>query len=238
MSLATSTVTRRAALVIEADHEARDVQTTALQRDGFTTVEAADARRGIDLLRSRSVDLVVLRLAPGDGGVELVRRVREVSEVPLIVLAPDADVDTRVVCLRLGADDVLPSPYSVNELAARAEAVLRRGRPAATVETLEFDGLRVLLRSRRTFVGGVEVLLTPKEFDLLTYLATHPGQVFSKDQLLVNVWHSHPDWQQWSTVTEHVRRLRLKIEKDIARPRWIRTVRGVGYRFDHGDESA
>jgi DNA-binding response OmpR family regulator len=147
-------------------------------------------------------------------------------------LAEEAD---RVIGLKMGADDYVTKPFSAAELSARIESVLRRaamrGTPEAT-SRLTFDGLAIDLVTREVSVAGEKAEMTAKEFDLLAYLAGSPRQVFSREQLLQQVWGSSSHWQSDATVTEHVRRLRRKIEVDPDNPRWIATVRGVGYRFE------
>jgi DNA-binding response OmpR family regulator len=135
-----------------------------------------------------------------------------------------------VALLNLGADDVLTKPYSFAELEARMRAVLRRGSSTPTT-TLDHGDLVIDQGTRKVTVGGVEVVMTRKEFDLLAFLASAPGRVFSREDLLERVWGSNGRWQGRSTVTEHIRRVRLKIEVDPENPRWITTIRGIGYRF-------
>jgi DNA-binding response OmpR family regulator len=139
----------------------------------------------------------------------------------------------RVLGLELGADDYVTKPFSPRELAARVRTVLRRAQPTPdSPPTLDFDGLRLDLRSREVIVDGRQVAFTAKEFDLLSFLALSPRQVFSRAQLLHSVWDSAPEYQDPATVTVHVRRIRHKIEADPEQPRWIATVWGVGYRFE------
>ncbi|WP_240917813.1 winged helix-turn-helix domain-containing protein [Phycicoccus sp. HDW14] len=137
----------------------------------------------------------------------------------------------RIVGLDLGADDYLVKPFSPGELAARVRSVLRRTSPELSGETITVGPLQVEPASRRVVVDGTEVDLTPKEFDLIAFLVTHPRQVFSRSQLLDRVWSSSSEWLGEATVTEHVHRLRLKLEQDPAHPRLLLTVRGVGYQL-------
>jgi DNA-binding response OmpR family regulator len=145
------------------------------------------------------------------------------------MLWTEPDID-EVTALDLGADDCVARPVSFRQLVARTNAVLRR---TATPEErhLRYDILDIDLASRTVRVRGDLVELAAREFDLLAFLAGHPGEVFTREQLLANVWRSSHDWQQRETVTEHVHRVRSRLEDDPARPRWLLTVRGVGYRF-------
>jgi DNA-binding response OmpR family regulator len=137
-----------------------------------------------------------------------------------------------VLGLKLGADDYVVKPFSPAELAARIETVLRRAKGAPTAQSMEFGRLSINIATREVRVDGEVRETTAKEFDLLAFLASSPRQVFTRDQLLDHVWASSADWQDSATVTEHVRRIRRKIEDDPDHPHWITTVRGVGYRFE------
>ena len=178
-------------------------------------------------------DLVVLDvMLPGASGLDLLRA-RTIDAVPVILLTARVDEADRVIGLELGADDYVTKPFSPRELAARVRSVLRRAQATPPpVEAIRHDGLEVDLRSRTVMVGGRNVSLTAKEFDLLAFVAQAPRQVFSRAQLLHHVWDSSPDYQDPATVTVHVRRLRNKIEDNPDAPRWITTVWGVGYRFE------
>ena len=172
-------------------------------------------------------------MLPKLDGFSVLTEVRKAADVPVILLTARTEETDRVLGLELGADDYVVKPFSPRELAARVRSVLRRARPASTPSQLEFDGLTIDGVSREVRLGDDDpVELTPKEFDLLAFLAASPRQVFSRGQLLEQVWDSSPDYQDPSTVTVHVRRLRQKIEADPDAPRWITTVWGVGYRFE------
>jgi DNA-binding response OmpR family regulator len=149
----------------------------------------------------------------------------------ILLTARGSEAD-RIMGLKLGADDYVVKPFSPGELTARITSVLRRTRSAAPQSVLEFDGLVLDLATREVTAGDLLVTTTAREFDLLAFLAGSPRQVFSRQQLLANVWDSSEEWQDPDTVTEHIRRIRRRIEPDPDHPRWIRTVRGVGYRFD------
>jgi two-component system response regulator ResD len=173
-------------------------------------------------------------MLPGMDGLEVMRRLREFGEGPrvsVILLTAKGEHSDRIVGLRLGADDYVVKPFSPAELVARVDAVLRRVEsPPELEEPIAFDELEVDPRGRRVLVRGEEVQLTVREFDLLLHLVRHPGQVFSRDQLMDSVWQ-YGFYTDTSTVTVHMRRLRSKIELDPSEPRWLQTVWGVGYRF-------
>jgi len=222
-------------LVAEDDSASRTATRLFLQRVGYKVGEATD---GPGTLREASLgryDLVVLDLGlPGLDGEEVLARLRRDSALPVIVLTGRSEEAERVRVLNLGADDYVVKPCSLPELEARIRAVLRRGQPAPAVSRIEHDGLMIDRAAHRVEVDDQPVDLTPKEFDLLVFLAATPDQVFTREELLEHVWGSTQEWQDPATVTEHVRRLRLKLESDPARPKWLHTVRGIGYRFSAG----
>jgi two-component system phosphate regulon response regulator PhoB len=177
-----------------------------------------------------------------EDGRELLLELRALSDVPVVFLTGRGLETDRIAGLRMGADDYIVKPFSPGELAARIESVLRRCRPVQptlpVTGGLSFGTLRIDRRSREVSYGTDLIDLTAKEFDLLVFFATSPRQVFSRQQLLEHVWSSSCDWQDEATVTEHVHRLRRKIEGEPDRPRRIVTVRGVGYRFEPGAAGA
>lgn len=207
-----------------------------LQGDGYEVFEADDALGAMEHLGANPPDLVLLDVVlPGVDGLDLLRRIRRKSTVPIIMLTGRTDEADRIEGLRSGADDYVLKPFSPGELVARVESVLRRSAPqAALVEqtVLAYDGLEIDPVAREVSVQGATVPVTAREFDLLAFLASAPRQVFTREQLLRQVWDSSTQWQDDATVTEHVRRVRKKIEADPDRPRWLVTVRGVGYRFE------
>ena len=222
-------------LVVDDEPTVRDVVVQYLRRDGHEVTEAVDGHQALELLASAPPDLVVLDLMlPGVDGLEVLRRLRATSDVPVIMLTALAEERDRVTGLELGADDYVVKPFSPRELAARVNGVLRRsnGRDGPAHDVIEHGGLRLDGRSREVYLDGRLIETTPKEFDLLMFLAAAPRQVFSRADLLREVWQSSPDWQDPATVTVHVRRIRNKIEVDPEHPRWIATVWGVGYRFE------
>ena len=227
-----TTEEEQSVLVAEDDPASRSATRLFLQRVGYHVGEAAD---GPATLREASMghyDIVILDLGlPGLDGEEVLARLRRDSALPVIVLTGRSEEAERVRVLDLGADDYVVKPCSLPELDARIRAVLRRGQTPGGASRIEHEGLVIDRSAHRIEVDGKEIELTPKEFDLLAFLATSPDQVFTREELLEHVWGSTQEWQDPATVTEHVRRLRLKLEKDPANPRWLHTVRGIGYRF-------
>jgi two-component system response regulator ResD len=225
---------RGSVLVVDDEPTIAEVVARYLERAGYRTQVAGDGLRAIELAGHERPDLVVLDLMlPGIDGLEVMRRLREADRkrVAVILLTAKGEESDRVIGLRLGADDYVVKPFSPVELVARVDAVLRRvDTSPERAEPIVFDGLRIDPAARRVFVGGEEVQLTQREFDLLLFLARHPGQVFSRNQLMDTVWQ-YSFYSDTSTVTVHIRRLRSKVEADATEPRYIQTVWGVGYRF-------
>ncbi len=204
-----------------------------LTREGFEVSAVADGRAGLDAALANRPDLMILDLAlPDLDGLGVLSALRRTSDVPVIVLTGRSDEVDRLVGFTMGADDYVVKPFSPRELAARVRAVLRRHHGPPSSSRLMFPGLSIDPSTREVVVDDVAVALTGREFDVLLFLASSPRQVFSRAQLLAQVWGSRPGWQDVETVTEHVYRLRHKIEADPSHPRWITTVRGVGYRFE------
>ncbi|GAA3224966.1 response regulator transcription factor [Pseudonocardia petroleophila] len=226
--------TQARVLVVDDDERVRTVVSWQLEADGYVVVEAPDGAAALARIADDLPDLVVLDLSmPGVGGLDVLRRVRDGDgSLPVIVLSGRSGETDRIVGLDLGADDYLVKPFSPGELAARVRSVLRRSGRAAPQPVTRGSGLVVDPATRDVVADGRTVELTAREFDLLAFLVAHPRQVFSRAQLLKQVWRSDPGWQGEATVTEHVHRLRHKIEADPARPRRLRTVRGVGYQLE------
>ncbi|MGB0114043.1 MAG: response regulator transcription factor [Ilumatobacteraceae bacterium] len=223
-------------LVVDDEPTVREVVAGYLRRDGHEVAEAADGTTALELLQADPPDLIVLdMMLPGVHGLDILRHVRSTSEIPVIMLTARAEESDRVSGLELGADDYVVKPFSPRELAARVNGVLRRtsARQQATAPgPIIHGGLTIEPLSREVTLDGTNIELTPKEFDVLLFLASSPRQVFSRAELLESVWQSSPEWQDPATVTVHVRRIRNKIEEDPEHPRWIATVWGVGYRFE------
>ena len=219
-------------LVVDDEPIVREVVLRYLERDGFRTLEAGDGDTARRLVERESPGLVILDIMlPGIDGLELCRWIRARSDLPVILLTARGEEADRIVGLELGADDYVTKPFSPRELAARVRTVLRRSTPhAGTADRLSFDDLELDARTREVTCRGEPLRLTAREFDLLWFLASHPKQVFSRDQLMDRVW-GYAAALDTGTVTVHIRRLREKIEADPARPERLQTVWGVGYRF-------
>ena len=220
-------------LVVDDDPVLSEVVGRYLEREGAVVAYAADGDTGLGVALSTLPDLVILDLMlPGLDGVEVCRKLREVAPIPVVMLTARGEEEDRIAGLRIGADDYVTKPFSPGELTARVAAVLRRTRRtyAPFAEPLVAGTLVVDRAARQARRDGDVLALTPKEFDLLAHLMAHPRQTFGRDELLETVWGW--SWGDTATVTVHVRRLREKIEVDVAAPRHLATVRGVGYRFD------
>ncbi|MFJ3217477.1 response regulator transcription factor [Kitasatospora sp. NPDC086801] len=231
-------------LVIDDDPTVAEVVAGYLTRAGHHVDRAADGAQGLDLAERTRPDLLVLDLMlPGLDGLEVLRRLRASAEgaaLPVVLLTAKGDEADRILGLELGADDYVTKPFSPRELVLRVQSVLRRARAGSGAAGGTADGpVGGVLRSgdvtldpkaRRAHRGARELALTLREFDLLAFLLRHPGTVFSRQDLMRQVWGW--DFGDLSTVTVHVRRLREKIEDDPAAPALISTVWGVGYRYD------
>jgi DNA-binding response OmpR family regulator len=229
-------------LVVDDEPTIREVLRRYLELDGFRVVEAADGDSALALFDSEMPDLLVLDIMlPGIDGLSITRRLRESDgqhilvterEVPIIILTARSGEYDRIQGLQLGADDYVTKPFSPQELVARVQAVLRRTSSGQSTERpISFETLHIDPRTREVRVKDQPVTLTAKEFDLLWFFASNPRQVFNRDQLLDQVW-GYEFYGDPSTVTVHVRRLREKIEPNPAKPDFIQTVWGVGYKFE------
>lgn len=220
-------------LVVDDSEQARELTRAIFEREGFEVSEAADGLSALAAVESEEPDLMLLDLGmAGVSGLEVLTKLRRKSTLPVIVVTGRTEESERVVALELGADDYVVKPFLVRELPARVRSVLRRTKPAMAETPLAFGDLVIRTAEREVVVGDRVVETTAREFDVLAKLASAPRKVFSREELLRDVWGSSSEWQDVATVTEHVRRLRQKIEPDPSHPRWIQSVRGVGYRFE------
>jgi len=220
--------------ILIVDDEEMIVRTVKayLDREGFKTYTAVDGEEALRAFEDKGPDLIVLDLMlPKVSGIEVTRAIRAKSSVPIIMLTAKAAEADRVVGLELGADDYVVKPFSPRELVARIRAVLRRFEgEGAEVERISVGKLEIDLKTRELKVEDVEIELTPTEFDMLAYLARHPGQVFTRLQLLREVQgYTYDSFAR--TIDTHIKNLRRKIEQDPKAPKYILTVHGVGYRF-------
>jgi phosphate regulon transcriptional regulator PhoB len=221
-------------LIVDDDANLRHTLGYAFRQEGFEVITAEDGDKALASFRQTHPDLVILDvMLPGRDGFEVCRALRRESEVPVIMLtARDTELD-KVVGLEIGADDYLAKPFSTRELVARVRAMLRRTRriePAQADARIEVEGLVLDGARHRVTLAEHEIDLKPKEFDLLAFFMGHAGQVFGREQLLASVW-GYDFAGDSRTVDTHVKTLREKLKDSAEKPRWIETVRGVGYRF-------
>jgi len=225
-------------LVVDDEPQLTRVLRTGLTSRGFEVRAAADGLAGFEVFSDWHPDLIITDLAmPNMDGLELCRRVRTTSQVPIIILSAKGEEKTKVEALDIGADDFVTKPFGMDELLARVRASLRRANAAPTndaAQTLESGDFHVDLDSRAVIVRGSEVHLTPKEFDLLTYFLKHPGKVLTHRTLLAALWGGNYV-EQNEYLRVFVGNLRKKIETDAASPRYILTEPWIGYRFDPGE---
>lgn len=232
----TTAAVRRKILVVEDDRTLRQALTFNLAREGYEAVTAADGENAMAIARAQRLDLILLDvMLPGMSGVEVLRTLRrEGIDTPVIVLSAKGEEIDRVVGLKVGADDYVAKPFSRPELLARIEAVLRRqrrsgGGPETVSETLKVGPIEIDRARRELRIAGDAVHVTTKEFELLAYLADHPGRIFTRDQLLTRVW-GYDYVGDGRTVDVHVSWLRSKL-RAVDGHNYFRTVRGVGYAF-------
>jgi DNA-binding response OmpR family regulator len=223
-------------LIIEDDQSIAELERDYLEINGFAVEIASDGTRGLDKVTRKEYDLVLLDLMlPGIDGYTLCKKIRETKEIPVImVTAKTADID-KIRGLGLGADDYITKPFSPQELVARVKSHIARYERLTKVKPLEDGGIKIGElsindRSREVLLGDQSIALTAKEFDLLFFLASNPGIVFSKDRLFERLWDAAA-LGEIATVAVHIGRIREKIEKDPSKPQFIETVWGVGYRF-------
>ena len=225
-------------LIVDDEKDIVDLVAYNFEKEGYEVLKAFDGEKALSLVRSKKPNLIVLDLMlPGIQGLEVCKQIRrnaETAGIPIIMLTAKGEELDKVIGLEVGADDYITKPFSVKELLARVKAVLRRASDVRelsdTAETFEFKGLRIDLKSYEVTVNGEKVSLSRTEFNLLRFLSRNPGRVYSREQILDQVWRDE-SFVEPRTVDVHVRRLRAQIEPDESSPVYIVTVRGVGYKF-------
>ena len=228
--------TKKRILIVEDEQSIAELEKDYLELSDFEVVIANNGTDGLGLAMSEDFDLYILDIMlPGMDGFEICERIREISNAPiLMVSARKEDID-KIRGLGLGADDYITKPFSPSELVARVKAHMSRyarlvSSNAESNEELEIRGIKIDLTARRVFVNGEEKNFTTKEFDLLTFLASHPNHVYTKDELFSEIWDME-SIGDIATVTVHIKKIREKIEYDTSNPQYIETIWGVGYRF-------
>lgn len=229
--LASDTKISAKVLVVDDDEQTRNLVTAGLRREGFLVCEAADVSRARKVISKNRPDIVILDLSLPDGdGLDLLSTLRTADNLPVVVCSGRDGEQDRLIGLEMGADDYVTKPFSVRELAMRVRVVLRRiQNTPSTPTSLHVGQVIIDVEAREVRRNGQVIQLTGREFELLVFLARNPRTVFSRSELLTNVWHTSGDRSE-ATVTEHIRRLRLKLEEDPASPRHLCAVRGIGYR--------
>ncbi len=223
-------------LIIEDEESIADLERDYLELSGFEVETETDGRTGLERALEEAFDLIILDLMlPGLGGFEICRQIREQKDIPIIMVSAKKDDIDKIRGLGLGADDYMTKPFSPSELVARVKAHLARyerliNRNVQANEIIEIRGLKIDKTARRVWIDGEEKTLTTKEFDLLTFLAQNPNHVFTKDELFREIWDME-SVGDIATVTVHIKKIREKIEKSTAKPQYIESIWGVGYRF-------
>ena len=223
-------------LIVEDEVAIADLEKDYLELSGFDVEVANDGLVGYQKAMEEDYNLVILDLMlPGMDGFEICRKVREEKNTPIIMVSAKKDDIDKIRGLGLGADDYMTKPFSPSELVARVKAHLSRyerliGSAAEVNKVIEIRGLKIDTTARRVWVNGQEKAFTTKEFDLLTFLASHPNHVYTKDELFSEIWDME-SIGDIATVTVHIKKIREKIEMDTSNPQYIETIWGVGYRF-------
>jgi two-component system alkaline phosphatase synthesis response regulator PhoP len=233
-----ATAAKKKILVVEDEKDVRDLVRYNLEQEGFNVLEAEDGELALSLVRRERPALVILDIMlPGMSGLDVCRVIRhdgEIARVPVLMLTAKAAEVDKIVGLEVGADDYVTKPFSPRELMARVKAVLRRAHGPEVErphEVYDRGRLRIDFDTYEVFLDGRELKLSLREFELLAFFVRHPNRVFERSQLLDLVW-GHDTYVEPRTVDVHVRRLRIRIERDDTRPELILTVRGVGYKFN------
>ena len=223
-------------LIVEDELAIAELEKDYLELSGFEVEVSTDGKDGLAKALAEDFNLVILDLMlPGVDGFEICRKIREEKNTPIIMVSAKKDDIDKIRGLGLGADDYMTKPFSPSELVARVKAHLARyerlvGSAAEVNKVIEIRGLKIDTTARRVWVNGVEKAFTTKEFDLLTFLASHPNHVYTKDELFSEIWDME-SIGDIATVTVHIKKIREKIEFDTSNPQYIETIWGVGYRF-------
>lgn len=223
-------------LLVEDEESIAELEKDYLELSDFEVTIANDGRKGLEQALSQDYNMIILDLMlPGVDGFEICRQVREKKDIPILMVSAKKDDIDKIRGLGLGADDYITKPFSPSELVARVKAHLARyerlvGSNQMKNEVVEIRGIRIDKTARRVYVNEEEKVLTTKEFDLLTFLASNPNRVFSKDELFTKIWDMD-SVGDIATVTVHIKKIREKIEYDSSKPQYIETIWGVGYRF-------
>ena len=229
-------MTKKRILVVDDDPKILKALEQALQQEGYEVLKAEDGLQALRVAQDAKPDLMILDIMlPKMDGFEVLAQLQSTGGIPTLILSARGEEMDKVVGFNVGADDYLVKPFRLSELLLRVRAILRRtSGPAAPVDEdrpLQFKDIEISRSSRTVIVRGQQVDLTPKEFDLLWLLASHPGHVFSREALLQRVWHSNYSGDE-AALTVCVRRLREKIERDPGHPELVKTIWGIGYKFD------
>ncbi len=230
------TIDNKKILIIEDETEIAELEKDYLEMSGYSAELEGDGTEGLKKALNNDYSLIVLDLMlPGTDGFEICRQIREVKDIPILMVSARKDDIDKIRGLGLGADDYMTKPFSPSELVARASAHIARyerllGSSRAVNDVIEIRGLKIDKTARRVYVNGEEKQFTTKEFDLLTFLASNPNHVYSRDELFREIW-AMESMGDIATVTVHIKKIREKIEADTSKPQYIETIWGVGYRF-------
>lgn len=223
-------------LIVEDELEIAELEKDYLELSGFDVDLEGDGTKGLEMAKNMDYSLIVLDLMlPGTDGFEICKQIREVKDIPILMVSARKDDIDKIRGLGLGADDYMTKPFSPSELVARVKAHLARyerllGNNRPGNEIVEIRGIKIDKTARRVYINGEEKQFTTKEFDLLTFLASNPNRVFTKEELFREIWDME-SIGDIATVTVHIKKIREKIEADTSKPQYIETIWGVGYRF-------
>ena len=218
-------------LIVEDEQSIAELERDYLEINGFEVEIENDGLKGLDKAINENFDLYILDLMlPNVDGFEILRQIREKKNTPILMVSAKKDDIDKVRGLGLGADDYITKPFSPSELVARVKAHLARYERLINSDVIEIRGIKIDKTARRVYVNGEEKILTTKEFDLLTFLASNPNHVYTKEELFREIWDMD-SIGDIATVTVHIKKIREKIEIDTSKPQYIETIWGVGYRF-------